>query len=88
MKSLRWWMIALLMIGSNAASVWWVNGAEATALYNDRQTVIDDGVSKRVTLHKGMNTVRAAVINAGGATDFCARLRDANDNPITNIVVR
>src|SRR5688500_15974539 len=37
---------ARLAIGSNAASVWWVNGTEATALYNDRQAVIDDGVSK------------------------------------------
>ena len=42
-----------LAIGSNAASVWWVNGEEATALYNDRQTVIDDGVSKRLTLKQG-----------------------------------
>lgn len=77
-----------LAIGSNAASIWWLNGEEVIAIYDDRQTVIDDGVSKRVTLHKGMNTVRAAVINAGGATDFCARFLDANDNPITNIVVR
>ena len=42
-----------LAIGSNAASVWWVNGREATALYNDRQAVIDDGVSKRLTLNQG-----------------------------------
>ena len=42
-----------LAIGSNAASVWWVNGTEATALYNDRQAVIDDGVSKRLTLNAG-----------------------------------
>ena len=42
-----------LAIGSNAASVWWVNGVEATALYNDRQAVIDDGVSKRLTLNAG-----------------------------------
>ena len=42
-----------LAIGSNAASVWWVNGKEATALYNDRQAVIDDGVSKRLTLNAG-----------------------------------
>ena len=65
-----------LAIGSNAASVWWVNGGEATALYNDRQTVIDDGVSKRLTLKKGANVIRAAIVNAGGATDFCARFLD------------
>jgi hypothetical protein len=74
-----------LAIGSNAASVWWVNGTEATALYNDRQTVIDDGVSKRLTLHKGPNVIRVAIVNAGGATDFCARFLDENDRPITTL---
>ena len=33
-----------LSIGSNAASVWWVNGKEVIGIYGDRQTVIDDGV--------------------------------------------
>ena len=74
-----------LAIGSNAASVWWVNGQEVIGIYGDRQTVIDDGVSKRLTLHKGPNVVRAAVVNAGGATDFCARFLDADDNPLKSI---
>ena len=78
---------ARLAIGSNAASVWWLNGHEVVSLFNDRQTVIDDGVSKRVTLKKGVNTIRAAIINAGGATDFCARLLDANARPITGVSV-
>jgi hypothetical protein len=77
-----------LAIGSNAASIWWLNGQEVIAIYGDRQAVIDDGVSKRVTLNKGLNTIRAAVINAGGATDFCARFLDADDNPIRGISVR
>jgi hypothetical protein len=76
-----------LAIGSNAASIWWLNGEEVIALYNDRQSVIDDGVSKRVMLRKGANVVRAAVINAGGATDFCARFLDEKDDPITGITV-
>jgi hypothetical protein len=67
--------------------VWWLNGREATALYNDRQTVIDDGVSKRLTLNAGANVIRAAIVNAGGATDFCARFLDANDRPITTLTV-
>ena len=74
-----------LAIGSNAASVWWVNGVEAAALYNDRQAVIDDGVSKRLTLQAGANVIRAAIVNAGGATDFCARFLDANDRPIKTL---
>jgi len=74
-----------LAIGSNAASVWWVNGQEVSALYNERQTVIDDGVSKRLTLNAGANVIRAAIVNAGGATDFCARFLDANDRPIKTL---
>jgi hypothetical protein len=77
-----------LAIGSNAASIWWLNGQEVIGLYGDRQAVIDDGVSKRVTLNKGLNTIRAAVVNAGGATDFCARFLDADDNPVRGISVR
>jgi hypothetical protein len=76
-----------LAIGSNAASIWWVNGEEVIGLYNDRQSVIDDGVSKRLTLKRGPNVVRAAVINGGGATDFCARFLDARDRPITTLAV-
>ena len=72
-----------LAIGSNAASVWWVNGVEAAALYNDRQAVIDDAVSKRLTLKAGANVIRAAIVNGGGATDFCARFLDEQDRPIT-----
>ena len=76
-----------LAIGSNAASVWWVNGKEVVGIYGDRQTVIDDGVSKRLTLQKGQNIVRAAIINAGGATDFCARFLDAEDKPLKGFTV-
>ncbi len=76
-----------LAIGSNAASVWWVNGKEVVGIYGDRQTVIDDGVSKRLTLNKGPNVVRAAVINGGGATDFCARFLDDQDRPLRGFTV-
>lgn len=76
-----------LSIGSNAASVWWINGKEVIGIYGDRQTVIDDGVSKRLTLHKGPNIVRAAIVNGGGATDFCARFLDAEDRPLKEITV-
>src|ERR1044071_7552185 len=76
-----------LAIGSNAASVWWVNGQEIISIYGDRQTVIDDGVSKRLTLRKGPNVVRCAVINGGGATDFCARFLDAEEKPLRRFTV-
>lgn len=76
-----------LAIGSNAASVWWVNGTEVIGIYGDRQTVIDDGVSKRLTLRQGPNIVRAAIINGGGATDFCARFLDADGRPLKDYSV-
>ena len=74
-----------LAIGSNAASVWWVNGQEVIGIYGDRQTVIDDGVSKRLTLKKGANIVRCAVLNGGGASDFCARFLDAQEKPLKTL---
>ena len=76
-----------LAIGSNAASVWWVNGKEVIGIYGDRQTVIDDGVSKRLTLKKGPNVVRCGIVNGGGATDFCARFLDRADKPLKDFTV-
>jgi hypothetical protein len=76
-----------LAIGSNAASVWWVNGEEVIGIYNDRQAVIDDGVSKRLRLKKGPNVIRAAIVNGGGATDFCARFLDGEDRPIKDLSI-
>ena len=75
-----------LAIGSNAASRWWLNGEPVIALNDDRQSVIDDGVSKRITLRKGRNVIRAAIVNGGGATDFCARFLDEQDQPIKGLV--
>jgi hypothetical protein len=77
-----------LAIGSNAASAWWVNGERVISLYNDRQSVIDDGVSRRITLRKGPNVIRAAIVNGGGATDFCARFLDSRDRPVTGLKTR
>jgi hypothetical protein len=76
-----------LAIGSNAASRWWLNGEPVIALNDDRQSVIDDGVSRRITLRKGRNVIRAAILNGGGATDFCARFLDENDRPIQGLSV-
>jgi hypothetical protein len=76
-----------LAIGSNASSVWWINGQEVVGIYGDRQTVVDDGVSKRLTLKKGPNVVRCAVINGSGATDFCARFLDSTGKPINGLTI-
>jgi hypothetical protein len=32
--------------------------------------------------------IRAAIVNGGGATDFCARFLDAEDRPLTALTIR
>ena len=76
-----------LAVGSNSSSMWWVNGQEAVILSGDRRMVMDDGVSKRFTLHKGRNVIRGAVINGPGLSDFCARLIDENGQPVKDITL-
>jgi hypothetical protein len=71
-----------LSVGSNSASIWWLNGKEVIDLYGDRHMLVDDGVSKRLTLNKGPNVLRAAVINSPGLSNMCARFVDANGKPI------
>lgn len=73
---------AHLAVGSNSASVWWVNGTETAGLFGDRRMVMDDVVSPRVTLHKGRNVIHGAVINGPGLSDFCLRLVDDQGAPL------
>jgi hypothetical protein len=93
-----WWAVTVidcpeemkdvrLAVGSNAASIWWVNGKEVVDLYGDRHMMLDDGVSKRLTLKKGANVVRVAVVNGPGVSDFCARFLGKDDVPVTNFIV-
>jgi len=76
-----------LAAGSNSASMWWLNGQEAVILSGDRRMVMDDCVSKRLTLHQGRNVIRGAVINGPGMSDFCVRFIDENGNPIKDFTV-
>jgi hypothetical protein len=76
-----------LSIGSNDASVWWVNGQEVIGLYGDIPDTIDAAISKKLTLKKGANVIRCAIHNQQGMTDFCAHFLDANDKPITNLTI-
>ena len=76
-----------LAVGSNSASMWWVNGQEAVDLYTDRRMVADDCVSKRLTLHKGRNIICGSVINGPGMSDFCARFIDENGNAVKDLTI-
>ena len=76
-----------MAVGSNAASMWWVNGKESVLLSGDRRMVMDDVVSTRLTLNKGKNIIRGAVINGPGMSDFCVRFLDENGKPIKGITI-
>ncbi len=73
-----------LAVGSNSASMWWLNGEEALMLSGDRRMVKDDAMSPRLTLKKGRNILRGAIINGPGMSDFCVRFLDEKGNPVTN----
>lgn len=76
-----------MAVGSNSGSQWWLNGEPAIMLSNDRRMVKDDCVSPRMTLKKGKNIVRGAVINGPGMSDFCVRFIDENGEPVKGITV-
>ena len=52
-----------MAVGSNAASMWWLNGKEAVILSGDRRMVMDDAVSPGLLFNKGRNIIRGAIIN-------------------------
>jgi hypothetical protein len=64
-----------------------VNGKEAVDLFDDRRMVADDVVSKRLTLNKGKNVLRGAVINGPGLSDFCVRFIDEKGQPIKDLTL-
>ena len=76
-----------MSVGSNSASMWWLNGEETVVLSGDRRMVKDDCLSRRLTLKKGKNIIRGAVINGPGMSDFCLRFLDENGKPVKNITV-
>ena len=76
-----------MSVGSNSGSKWWVNGEEAILLSGDRRMVVDDCVSRRITLKAGRNVIRGAVINGPGMSDFCVRFLDEAGRPVTNFTV-
>ena len=76
-----------MAVGSNSASMWWLNGKEAVHLFGDRRMVMDDCISNRLTLNKGRNVIRGAVINGPGLSDFCVRFIDEKGDPIKDLTL-
>lgn len=78
---------ARIAVGSNSASMWWLNGKEAAALFGDRRMVMDDVVSPALGLKKGRNVLQGAVINGPGLSDFAVRFVDDKGQPIRDLKV-
>jgi hypothetical protein len=76
-----------MAVGSNSASLWWLNGKEAVILSGDRRMVMDDCVSTRLTLNKGKNIIRGAVINGPGMSDFCVRFLNEKGEPVKDLTI-
>lgn len=76
-----------MSVGSNSASMWWLNDTEAVLLSGDRRMVMDDCTSKRMTLKKGRNIIRGAIINGPGMSDFCLRFLHEDGSPVTNFTI-
>lgn len=73
-----------LAVGSNSASMWWIDAEEALIMSGDRRMVMDDAASKRMTLRKGRHVITGSVINGPGMSDFCVRFIDEDGNPVLN----
>ena len=78
---------AKLSIGSDDSSVWWVNGKEVIRVYAGRASEKDQDSSSELTLKKGMNVVRFAVINGNGEAGACAHFKNAGGDAIKNLKV-
>jgi len=76
-----------LAAGCNSASTWWLNGREVLMLSGDRDMIADNGTSSRLTLKKGKNIIRGAVINGPGMANFCVRFLDEKGLPIKNFTI-
>ncbi len=73
--------------GTNSAGMFWLNGKEALMISGDRDMVVDNFTSTRLTLKKGRNIIRGAVINGPGMIDFCVRILDEQSRPFKNFTI-
>ena len=68
--------------GVNSGGMFWLNGNEALILSGDRDMIVDNVTSPRVTLKKGRNILRGAVINGPGMCNFSVRFLDEKGLPV------
>lgn len=78
---------ARMTAGCNSGGMFWLNGEEVLMLSGDRDMIVDNVSSQKITLKKGRNIIRGAVINGPGMINFCMRFIDEKGNPLTNFSI-
>jgi len=73
--------------GANSAGMFWLNGQEALMIPGDKDMIVDNVTSSLLTLKKGKNIIRAAVINGPGMCSFCVRFLDDKGMPLKNFTI-
>lgn len=73
--------------GVNSAGMFWLNGQESLLLSGDRDMIVDNVTSPLLTLKKGKNIIRGAVINGPGMCNFCFRFVDQKGLPVKNFTI-
>ena len=73
--------------GVNSGGMFWLNGQEALILSGDRDMIVDNVTSSLVTLKKGKNIIRGAVINGPGMCNFAVRFLDDKGLPVKNFTI-
>ena len=73
--------------GVNSGGMFWLNGKEALILSGDRDMIVDNVTSSLLTLKKGKNIIRGAVINGPGMCNFAVRFLDEKGLPLKNLSI-
>jgi len=76
-----------LAAGTNSAGAFWLNGKEVLLIPGDKDVIVDLATSSLLTLKKGKNIVRAAVVNGQGMSNFCVRFLDEKGAPVKNFTL-
>lgn len=73
--------------GVNSGGMFWLNGKEALILSGDRDMIVDNVTSPLLTLKKGKNIIRGAVVNGPGMCNLSVRFLDEKGFPVKNFSI-
>ena len=73
-----------LAAGVNSGGAFWLNGDQILTVPGDKDIIVDNVASPLITLKKGKNVLRAAIINGQGLCNFVARFIDDKGQPVKN----